>query len=252
MKARVRWLTNVAFQIDCCSKTVITDPCLEKTAYQGFHADSFVNVDYVVLSHVHWDHIYDLKAMVAKYSPKIFVGALSAYETALYCDSNPSYVYPMFPNQDVVVDGMNIKCIATRHLVLPSKAQSQVERGAKADFFPDRPGMGPMHMLGTLDMNCYLMTFDNGFTVLFAGGELTKDIFAKTKDLRPDLLLFQYSTDDEKRTVEFINNVNPVAMMPHHDDMKVLRSERLDRLVSLEKALGRKIDYPLNGQWIEF
>ena len=142
MKARVRWLTNVAFQIDCCSKTVITDPCLEKTAYQGFHADSFVNVDYVVLSHVHWDHIYDLKAMVAKYSPKIFVGALSAYETALYCDSNPSYVYPMFPNQDVVVDGMNIKCIATRHLVLPSKAQSQVERGAKADFFPDRPGMG--------------------------------------------------------------------------------------------------------------
>lgn len=253
-KIRIRWLTNACFEIHGCGQVVLTDPCLKQTTYKGFDVDSFDQVDHVVVSHLHWDHITELPDIYRKFHPCIFTGVMGADLLATWLDCNTSYIYPMFPDQELDMGPVKIKMLYNRHANVDKSKSEQTERCKSYDFMKDYPGMDALQSMGGMEMCSYLITFENGFKVLFWGGDISHSQIAHLRGLKPDVAFIQYSKQGAEAYTELANAIEPGVSLPHHTDLKnALHSEIVEAKIAKLKAIYKgKLICPENGQWMEF
>ena len=67
----IRWLGHSAFEIKIGGKTLLTDPLISSNPKAGVTVDQITNVDYILLSHGHFDHVGDTVALCKKTGAKL-------------------------------------------------------------------------------------------------------------------------------------------------------------------------------------
>lgn len=249
---KLRWLTNACVEIRCCDQVIVTDPCLSLTPCKKFTADSFERIDSVLISHIHWDHISDLPEVYRKYNPLIFCGYMSADKLLGWFHANPSRAYPMFPNQEINMGPYKVKLLYNRHLDINMEWKGT--KPSKYTFWDDYPGMKEVSDYGGLEMSSYLITFENGTTILFWGGAIGYDQIDTLKGLRPDIAIMQYSKQRIEDLVPLINAVQPKVLIPHHHDLRKQFEDPdvQNNLKLLKETYKGNIVCPKNGEWLEF
>ncbi|MDP2659207.1 MAG: metal-dependent hydrolase [Dehalococcoidia bacterium] len=67
----IRWLGHSAFEIKLGGKTILTDPFISGNPKAGVTLDQITKVDYILLSHGHFDHVGDTVALCKKCGAKL-------------------------------------------------------------------------------------------------------------------------------------------------------------------------------------
>ena len=251
---RLRWLTNASFEIHGCGEVIVTDPCLKLTTYKGFDADTFDKVDHVLVSHLHWDHVSELPDIERKFHPNIFTGALGSDLLARWLDCNTTFIYPMFPDQELDMGKVRIKMFYNRHANVNSTRSRQEAKCRAYEFMKDYPGMDELQGIGGMEMCSYLITFENGFRILFWGGNISQNQISHLRGLKPDVAFMQYSKQGASALTELAEAIQPGVLIPHHHDLKIpFHDERnVEKLRILRETYKGKLIIPENGQWLEF
>ena len=251
---KLRWLTNASFEIHGCGEVIVTDPCLKQSTCKDFDADSFDRVDHVLVSHLHWDHITELPDIEKKFHPNIFTGALGSDLLATWLDCNTSFIYPMFPDQELDMGKVKIKMFYNRHANVDKTKSQQTGKCEEYDFMKLYPGMENLQSMGGMEMCSYLITFENGFRILFWGGNIAQNQITYLKGLKPDVAFMQYSKQGAVALTELANAVQPGVLIPHHHDLKIqfLDPRTVEKLKVLRETYKGNLMIPENGQWLEF
>ncbi len=253
-KIKIRWITNACFEIHACGQVVLTDPCIHQSTYKGVDASTLEKVDHVVISHLHWDHITELPLIERMHHPFIYTGALGSDMLAKWIDCNTTNIYPMFPNQELDMGPVKIKMFYNRHANVNSTRTLQEQKCRAYDFMKDYPGLDELQGIGGMEMCSYLITFENGFRILFWGGNIAQNQITTLRGLKPDVALMQYSKQGPVNLTELATAVDPGVLIPHHHDLKIpFHDERVqEKLKVLKENYKGKLICPENGQWLEF
>lgn len=67
----IRWLGHSAFEIKLGTKTILTDPFISGNPKAGTTLDQITKVDYILLSHGHFDHVGDTVAICKKTGARV-------------------------------------------------------------------------------------------------------------------------------------------------------------------------------------
>lgn len=108
---KMRWINYAGYEIVLPNgKVVLIDPSLSMNLAEEEReqlAEKFYTngCDYIIISHIHMDHINDIPTLLKKYNPKIFVGATSAYWLMQLYNISRDNIYPVFPNEVYELDG---------------------------------------------------------------------------------------------------------------------------------------------------
>ena len=116
------------------------------------------------------------------------------------------------------------------------------------------PGLDKLQSMGGMEMCSYLITFENGFRILFWGGNIAQNQISHLRGLKPDVALMQYSKQGAITLSELAEAVQPGVLIPHHHDLKIpFADERTqEKLRVLKETYKGKLICPENGQWLEF
>lgn len=249
----IRWLTNSCFEMNCNGTVIVTDPCLKYTSYKGFAADSFKSgVDYVAISHLHWDHISEIKELEALYHPVYFTGAMGFEAFCSYVNPNTSMAFPMYPSQCLSFEGFSVTCLYNRHWnVGKTYAEQESSCFSDKELFQAHPGLDKLQGLGGLEMNSYLFTFDDGHMVLFWGGDVTYSQKAMLRGLAPDLLLAQFSAKDMEKRAELLEAIKPKTLIFHHQDIYETEEVYTPKLKAFSSIYSGNLVILKHGQCLE-
>ena len=251
-KITIRWMTNACFEITGCDNVLVTDPCLSLTAYKGLNVSDFKQIDHVIISHLHWDHVSELPDIENLFHPQIYTGVQGSELLADWIDCNTSCIFPMYPNQELDMGPFKIRCFYNRHTNVQSTYRKGKNKIASYPFIANFPGLEALQGMGGMEMNSYLITFDNGFKVLFWGGDIAQNQLTSLRGLNPDVALMQYSKQTPEALSELADAVNPKYLIPHHHDLRVPLDEVKPRLEQLAESYNGNLILLENGQSIEF
>jgi len=110
------------YLINYNNKTIIVDPCVDVKVLKRYDVKE---VEGILLTHCHVDHIYYLSEIVKEYNPIIY---MSNKGLKMVCDDNlnlsnyfggglnikeSSFRYKLVNDNDIIIDELNIKCIYT-------------------------------------------------------------------------------------------------------------------------------------------
>lgn len=248
---KIRWITTVCFEITLPNgKVILLDPWTghskshpQFSVETGFTVDDFTGSDYIFLSHTHFDHIDDAKAVSNKYKPdtyggRIFVPALSAYAFAQYYDIPYREVIPMFPNEKFDLDDITVEILRCRHFgdkAAPFGPQpSKMFKGDDAD-----PLLSYMSAMGSIEeVDLAITVKETNFRILVLGGRIYKfnNIYEYCKQFNPNLVIRQVSPGfSPEDYADIIARYNcPIVFPSHHDSH------------NLEKASGMSFEEYFN------
>ena len=251
MKHSIRWLTNSAFEIKYKNQTITTDPSVRFMTYQGLDEHSFSKPDYILLSHLHWDHISELRNMYAMYQPKILSGTLGRKELVNYLNANQVDVLPAYPGLSMDFGSFRVEVLYGIHRNNKKTIREQLKDVEAKCRLIDKDILG-LQEIGSLEMLNYLITFDDGFRILFWGGEFSVMQESLLRDLSPDVALMQYSNSRKTEFLNMVDAVNPKAFIAFHHDFSCPKAKWLPMLEKCRSECRQNLIILDNQETITF
>ena len=218
----IRWITNSCFEILLPSgKRILTDPYITGSPNKGFFPAEVTGADYMLITHIHFDHVNDVKELAHKFKSQVFVGDLSAVELCKLCDLPAERICLMRGGEKFEFDDCAIEAITSRHVVLPPD-------GTRFDNRPEmrllnkqlnRPGDedGPF-WYGCLEQLNYLITAQDGTSILLWGGQATEDQFNRLRGLKPTIAIVQATGNLPEKISKLVGAIGAQIAIPHHHD----------------------------------
>ncbi len=251
MEHSIKWLTNSAFEITYGNTVIITDPSVRFMAYKGLDENSYSKPDYILVSHLHWDHISEIRSLYSRYRPVIFSGVLGRRELVRYLDANPVDVVPVYPGMALDFGTFKLQGLFAIHRDNRKRMKDQLEKVKEKCALIDDEILD-LQETGTLEMTNYLITFDDGFRILVWGGEFSVMQENLLRDCCPNVALMQFSNSRRNEFSDMITAVNPEAVIPYHHDFSCTREEWLPMLEAFRAACRHNLVILDNEQSISF
>lgn len=238
---KIRWITTVSFEIVLPNgKVILLDPwtgyspshpkCDMKT---GFTVDDFTGADYIFLSHTHFDHIDDARAVSDKFKPdtyggRIFVPALSSYVFAQHYDIPYREIIPILPNESFDLDDITVDVLRCRHFgdksvpigPRPSQSMEKILDMKSQEEDPQEKFMNAMGSLEEVDLA--ITVKENNFRILVLGGKIYKfnNIYKYCETFNPDLVIRQASPGfTPKDYADILAKYHAPLVIPSHHDL---------------------------------
>lgn len=249
---KIKWLTNSAFELTTDDNKIITfDPCVRFMAFREYDEKNYRKPDYVLVSHLHWDHIADIRYLYENYRPVILCGLLSRQPLIHYLNANFADIYPAIINQELDFDSFKVKPLYAIH--------RNVKKRLSDYAGPDSPtytqidsDIASIAEMGSLEMTNYLLTLKNGKTVLFWGGEFGSVQENLLRDLRPDVAVMQASPTMMDRFGKVVDAIKPKTVIPYHHDFGLAKEKWMPLLQDYKKVCTTDFVILENGQEILF
>lgn len=235
---RVRWLTIACFEIQIGNHTVIIDPCLQDAPAVNFGPEVFEKADLLLLSHSHWDHITDMKAVMDRFQCPMLCGELSAMAMLQLMNCNPHYVYPMSSGTELDFGFVKVKALFGRH-TNQHKTLEELTRNSKENPVINSPEMELCALYGHMEYRNYLITVPGGLKILFWGSNGTIELINSIKDLHPDVGLIQFTGHEITEIANLVKESGVKVMIPHHMDLHKTEDYYLPRIAALEDELQK-------------
>lgn len=259
----IRWFIENSMEIKMANgKTIVVDPMMirsendtdneiAKHYVTGFSADDLEGCDYILLTHIHGDHIGSLKKTWEKFKAPILVNGWCAYPLAKYLDLPLGAFIPMTDGGEYSFDGFEIKWLQGRHTpVVGEMAPSQMQVGTGEEEII-------INQMGTIYNSNFVITLDNGMKLEMDGGNYEPNLS------RPDLyrpnLVFCHSernleecsdkyADALKRSgAQYLFPLCTQIQGDHVEEAARLTNEKVKKTGGWGQAL-----VPRPGEWIRF
>ena len=227
----------------------------------GQTKEDIQRVDYIILSHTHADHDFDLGWFVHKFDCPVFCNVMVADELVKYHHLPYDNVFPLYPgetftNVDFSLTTFNGKHNAALGYCWPNPPQA---------FLSDRIQLQHLGSLHEIDL---LITTNNNFRILISGGQVVKEeLFDLCRKNGPNLLLrqsgFRKREADKmvqvspRELAEVFCKYRPQLIVPYHHEImaKQIGQEATDIYFSEVANAVADIDpgaamlYPKSWQW---
>jgi L-ascorbate metabolism protein UlaG (beta-lactamase superfamily) len=207
-----RWLNNAGFEIVLRSGAhLLVDPWLDSAKFYPVPLDSLERADYLVLSHIHFDHAQDVGVIQKKFpGVRIFTGMLSAEPLAREKKLDVSRLYKVTDGQEFKFEDVTIKAFAGRH--------TESIRGNYLKWESD--GHISTESMGTLDLYQYLITDADGTKFMIWAGTPSIDNANRLAGVHADLAAVHVSPkQDIALLARVVNAIDAKVVMPHHYDI---------------------------------
>lgn len=216
---RLRWLNTAGFEIIMGNgRHILLDPFLRGEinglSCYPISLDEIRQCDYLLLSHIHFDHAGDVGRIQKKFpEAKLFVGDLSADPLCAAQDINCCRLYRVRPGEQYRFDDLTIEVFAGRH----TEAARGVYR--KHTLEPSGKELDLSMWYGQLELQNYLLTLSDGSRILVWAGTPDEDQIHRLKGLVPDVALMHVSPKQDLRSfARLVAAIRPKAVIPHHYD----------------------------------
>ncbi len=195
--------------------------------FEGGHSrEDIERVDYIIITHTHYDHDSDVAYFVKKFNCPVFCNAFAAGELLKYFKLPYDMVFPFLPGETFQNADFSLTAYLGKH-----------NHSGERTFLPVPPAGGPdraeLHHLGSLFEFDVLITTRNNFRILFAGGRPeNEDVFDRCKKQGPNLLLRQACVREvnedgtrtpisAKKMAELLCRYRSGLVIPFHHDILV-------------------------------
>ncbi|MEW5955158.1 MAG: metal-dependent hydrolase [Candidatus Micrarchaeota archaeon] len=218
--ANVRFFGHASFEIQLGGKTVLTDPWFERNPVEmkrlvppAANADSFRKVDFILISHEHFDHCSpsDVQVICSRTQAQV----IGPEDALMNLAVNPRLKMPVSPGDSFNVLGLDIEVLVAKHPQSTNPVSFIVSNGSKRIYFA-----------GDTYEFSEMTRIDCDLAILPIGGTYTMDVLAAVKALklmRPKFVIpMHYNTfarievdvrDFEKRVAEGTRS-KPVVLEP--------------------------------------
>lgn len=268
---RIRWISVQCYEIALPNgKTIVTDPffwdgsnlagvqeptkgqqmSLNIYAQQGFSVDQFTGADYILISHVHGDHVNIVGELWNKFYGRILVPAGAAAELARVFDIPYGAIMPLYPGNTYYLDDFTMtvypgahdnRAFREGHFHRPSDPRSGF---ASSDVF-DIPCPNRLGGLGAMFCFNYLIETPQNYRIDFSAGRDFPDHVRHTADNRPNLMLrHRIRTYTPEEYAQQMEDMGAQLMLPLHHNNARASGEDLNKYFEQVNAVLHAHGYP--------
>ena len=220
---KIRWIDTSCFEIETNQgRRIVTDPYIDECPNHPVPAEAVGPVDYVVVSHTHFDHITQLNRFYERYRCKIMASPITVMKLVEAMDLSGQCMYPMDDGEtldfgDCAVTRVNshhtIPARGDRHLARESQIAESLHKQWPPDAMYDRLMSG-----GYWDFSGFFFETADNTRILFWGGGAGYMDIQKARAFRPDILLMQIPSNPAEKIAEFVKAIGAPLVIPHHQD----------------------------------
>lgn len=214
----LRWLNNAGFEIILPGGAhLLVDPWLDKAEIFPVAVDSLERADYVLLTHIHFDHGDSIGDIQKRFTnARILVGDLSASPLCELQHLNVEKLYRVRGGETYEFADVKIEAISGRHT--ESRTGGYYMEGDKVK--PD--GTLDLAMwYGSLEMLNYRITAADGTRIMVWGGMTTDEQINRMKHYKDNEIAVMHVSPKQSTEMftEQVNAINAKVVIPHHYDL---------------------------------
>lgn len=260
---RYRWFVENCGMVELPNgKVIVIDPMFrkdeatatpqEKGFISGFDDSVVERCDYILLTHVHFDHIGSLKALEERFHAPILVNGWSAFELIKHEDLPTGCVIPMTDGCEYNFDDFCILWQQGRHTPKIGQLRPS-DRTMTAGM--DEKEVEFLY-LGTTYHSNFVIKFPNGTSIAMDGGNFEPHLNELEK-FRPTLVLHHASRSLEQCVTEVSQQLarsnSPYMFL---QTMQIMNNPkemvtRINEELAAQGIYGRVV-YAKPGQWVTF
>ncbi len=214
---KLRWLNTAGFEIVLPSGAhLLTDPWLDSSDVYPFPLDRIERADYILLSHIHFDHAQDVGRLLEKFpKARLFVGDLSTDALCQWQHVSLTNVYRVRSGEEYIFDDVKLNVYAGRHTENAKGAYRPATFAEEASSLDSLSGWW-----GSLELHNYLITTGDGTRILIWAGQTTPDQKYRFQGLKPDIAVMHLSPkQDPAAFADMVKAMGAQVVIPHHYDM---------------------------------
>lgn len=172
-------------------KVVLIDPFFTDEFDKTHTVEDITRVDYVILTHSHFDHDRELGYFVKKFDPLVFCGAMSAEAVLKYHRIPYDSIIPVFPGQRFTMEDFTLEFWAAKHNPSGGKTFQEFPQTTK-NYGNGDDSHARCDQLGSLESLDFLLTTNNNYSIaMISGRTLWQEPIQMCRDRHPNLLLRQ-------------------------------------------------------------
>jgi hypothetical protein len=211
---KIRWFIE-----NCCEiklndgRTIVIDPMLvkstnehstfwEKEFCSGFGVEDLEGCDYVLLTHVHGDHISSLKAVYERFHPTILCSGYTAFALAKALDMPPGAFIAATAGEEYDLNGgLKVQWLTGRHtwpVALKPYSDSEI-------FGPNTQDKD-LGIMGSIYNNNFVITLPGNFKIAMDNG-LYEPNLTQFEKYRPNLIVKHKERGAEKHISNFTDEI---------------------------------------------
>lgn len=214
----LRWLNNAGFEMILPSGAhLLVDPWLDQAEIFPVAVDSLERVDYVLLTHIHFDHADSVGDIQRKFpNARILIGDLSASPLCELQHLNVEKLYRVRGGEVYEFADVKIEAISGRHT--ESKHGGYYKEGDKRNA---DGSLDTAMWYGSLEMFNYRITAADGTRVMVWGGMTTDEQINRMKHYRDNDIAVMHVSPKQSTEMftALVNAINPKVVIPHHYDL---------------------------------
>jgi len=227
---RIRYINYAGYEIELPDHRVIAlDPCLTTDGVQPSD-DYYGRVDYILISHTHYDHTKDIPVILKKNHPEILCPGHSAFNLAEDFNLDLDHLYPLYPDQSLFFENLRITARFAKHKAATYQRTISCERENLQKAFGAQY-LGS-NICGSAEYIDYEITLAGGLKIFISGGGIVhslQNINAELLKYKPNILFRQTTSKySPEEFAELLKEWGAVWNFPLHQD-------------GLEKASGMSL-----------
>lgn len=214
----MRWLNNAGFEVVLPGGAhLLVDPWLDSAEIYPVQADRLERVDYVLLTHIHYDHADSIGAIQKRFpDARILVGDLSAGPLCELYHINVEKLYRVRGGECYEFDDVTVEAISARHTESRNGGYYRERSNRNAD--------GTLNLgmwYGSLEMFNYRITAADGSTMVVWGGMTTDEQINRMKHYKNNDIAVMHVSPKQKTEMfaGLVRAINPKVVIPHHYDL---------------------------------
>ncbi len=171
-------------------KTIIIDPFFVGPHMEGHSIDEITGADYILITHSHFDHDFNLGELVKKFNSKVYTGPMAAVPLIKYHQLPYDNVFPIYPNQSIVTDDFTLTALQGKHNPTGGRTYRP-----ELDICMEAIGVSghkECDDIGNIETTDYMITTNNSFKLLTVSGQMhSNDHLEWCRKNAPNLVLRQ-------------------------------------------------------------
>lgn len=259
---RLRWIDTSCFEIETGQgKRIVSDPYIDECPNHPISSDDVGSMDYILISHTHFDHISQLDKYFELYRPKIMAGPIAGLHLLGGLDLSGQCVYGMDHGELLDFGDTRFLRLSGRHSV-PGRASRHLVRESRImdDFdsaFPLSGAYVDLMKEGFYEFSNFLIETADNSSLLLWGGGVTDDQIERVRGLHPDIVLMQVPSNPPSQIAKLVSVCGASYVIPHHHDTYFGKRDMDAMMKELESAIReqsptvRFLD-PVPGRWYTF
>ena len=222
---RFRWIHAQCYQFQLPDgKVLLTDPFFPQNSLAWIREntplldpDDLGRVDYVTITHPHYDHTDNLPDVFRVNSPVVICDRIYARELSATYQFPEYNICPVIPGQSYSFDSFRLDTVQSKHNDLGGPCDPEGEYFKKIK--QDNRYFASLNSFGALFNLSYLFTFPNNFRLGIAAGVDIRPFEQQWKDNGPNMLVRQRMFfAHPEQYVEECKAIGGQLVLPMHQD----------------------------------